>query len=132
MLQQAEIRVPIAISLGAIAGALSRYYLTLWLTNRLGFGFPYGTFLINISGCLIMGFFANLAMEKTALISPEVKLIVATGFLGAYTTFSTFGLDTVGLLQRGNWLAATGYFLGSTILGVISVQSGMIIARIFN
>ena len=56
MLQQVEIRIPIAISLGAIAGALSRYYLTLWLTNRLGFGFPYGTFLINISGCLIMGF----------------------------------------------------------------------------
>ena len=104
----------------------------MWLTNRLGFGFPYGTFFINISGCLAMGFFATLAMEKTALISPEVKLIVATGFLGAYTTFSTFGLDTVGLLQRGHWLAATGYFLGSTILGIISVQLGMIIARIFN
>ena len=132
MLQRAEIRVPIAISLGAIAGALSRYYLTLWLTNRLGFGFTYGTFFINISGCLAMGFFATLAMEKTALISPEVKLIVATGFLGAYTTFSTFGLDTVGLLQRGHWLAATGYFLGSTILGIISVLLGMMIARIFN
>ena len=132
MLQRAEIRVPIAISLGAIAGALSRYYLTLWLTNRLGFGFPYGTFFINISGCLAMGFFATLAMEKTALTSPEVKLIVATGFLGAYTTFSTFGLDTVGLLQRGHWLAATGYFLGSTILGIISVLLGMMIARIFN
>lgn len=132
MLQQVEIRIPIAISLGAIAGALSRYYLTLWFTNRWGFGFPYGTFFINISGCLIMGFFASLAMEKTVLISPEIKLIVATGFLGAYTTFSTFGLDTIGLLQSGNWLAATGYFFGSTILGVISVQLGMIIARIFN
>ena len=64
MLQRAEIRVPIAISLGAIAGALSRYYLTLWLTNRLGFGFPYVTFFINISGCLAMGFFATLAMKK--------------------------------------------------------------------
>ena len=127
-----NLRTPIAISLGAIVGALSRYYLTLWFTNRFGSGFPYGTFFINISGCLAMGFFATLAMEKTVLISPEIKLIVATGFLGAYTTFSTFGLDTVGLLQRGNWLAATGYFFGSTILGVISVQLGMIIARIFN
>jgi CrcB protein len=79
-----------------------------------------------------MGFFATLAMEKTAMISPEIKLIVATGFLGAYTTFSTFGLDTVGLLQRGNWLAAAGYFSGSTILGIISVQLGMIIARMLN
>ena len=127
-----NLRTPIAISLGAIVGALSRYYLTLWFTNRFGFGFPYGTFFINISGCLAMGFFATLAMEKTALISPEVKLIVATGFLGAYTTFSTFGLDTVGLLQRGNWLAAAGYFSGSTILGIISVQLGMIIARMLN
>ncbi|MBS3030627.1 MAG: fluoride efflux transporter CrcB [Dolichospermum sp. DET50] len=132
MLQQAEIRIPIAISLGAIAGALSRYYLTLWFTNRLGFAFPYGTFFINISGCLAMGFFTTLAMEKTAMIAPEIKLIIATGFLGAYTTFSTFGLDTVGLLQRGHWLAGTGYFIGSTILGIISVQLGMIIARLFN
>ncbi|MBD2444175.1 fluoride efflux transporter CrcB [Dolichospermum sp. FACHB-1091] len=132
MLQQEEIRIPIAISLGAIAGALSRYYLTLWFTNRFGFAFPYGTFFINVSGCLGMGFFATLAMEKTALISPEIKLIVATGFLGAYTTFSTFGLDTVGLLQRGNWLSATSYLLGSIMLGIISVQLGMIIARIFN
>jgi CrcB protein len=132
MLQQAEIRVPIAISLGAIAGALSRYYLTLWFTNRFGFAFPYGTFFINISGCLATGFFVTLAMEKTVMISSEIKLIVATGFLGAYTTFSTFGLDTVSLLQRGHWLTATGYFLGSTILGIISIQLGMIIARIFN
>ena len=66
------------------------------------------------------------------MISPEIKLIVATGFLGAYTTFSTFGLDTVGLLQRCHWLAAAGYFSGSSILGIISVQLGMIIARMFN
>jgi CrcB protein len=132
MSQNPTLRVPIAISLGAIAGALMRYYLTICFINSFGFSFPYGTFFINISGCLAMGFFATLAMEKTAIISPEIKLIVTTGFLGAYTTFSTFGLDTVGLLQRGHWLAATGYFLGSTILGIISVQLGMIIARIFN
>ncbi|MFM7407474.1 MAG: fluoride efflux transporter CrcB [Cuspidothrix sp.] len=132
MSQNPTLRIPLAISFGAIAGALTRYYLTAWFTNRFGLSFPYGTFFINITGCLAMGFFATLAMEKTAIISQEIKLIVATGFLGAYTTFSTFGLDTVGLLQRGDWLTATGYFLGSTILGIISVQLGIIIARILN
>lgn len=132
MLENPTLRVPIAISLGAIAGALSRYYLTIWFTKHFGFSFPYGTFFINITGCFAMGFFATLAMQKTVFISPEIKLIVTTGFLGAYTTFSTFGLDTVGLLQGGHWLSATVYFLGSTILGIISVQLGLMIARMWN
>lgn len=78
------------------------------------------------------GFFRNFSYAKTVFISPEIKLIVTTGFLGAYTTFSTFGLDTVGLLQGGHWLSATVYFLGSTILGIISVQLGLMIARMWN
>ncbi|MFM7363546.1 MAG: fluoride efflux transporter CrcB [Cuspidothrix sp.] len=132
MSQNPTPRVPLAISLGAIAGALTRYYLTIWFINSFGFRFPYGTFFINITGCLAMGFFATLAIQKTAIITPEIKLIFATGFLGAYTTFSTFGLDTVALLQGGHWSAAAGYFFGSTILGIISVQLGIIIARLLN
>ncbi|BAZ29755.1 CrcB protein [Cylindrospermum sp. NIES-4074] len=131
MLQQTEIRHAIAISFGAIAGALSRYYLTLWFTNRFGISFPYGTFFINLSGCLAMGFFATLAVDKVQLISPEVRLMVATGFLGAYTTFSTYGLDSINLLRSTNLLTATGYWAGSAILGVIGVQLGVILARFF-
>ncbi|MBW4607615.1 MAG: fluoride efflux transporter CrcB [Hassallia sp. WJT32-NPBG1] len=128
---QAEIRNPIAISLGAIAGALSRYYLTLWFSDRFGVNFPYGTFFINISGCFAMGFFATFALNHVAIISPEVRLLVATGFLGAYTTFSTYGLDTVGLLRNSTMLTATFYWAGSAILGIISVQLGVILARLW-
>lgn len=126
---QAEIRNPIAISLGAIAGALSRYYLTLWFSDRFGVSFPYGTFFINISGCFAMGFFATFALNHVTIISPEVRLLVATGFLGAYTTFSTYGLDTVGLLRNSTMLTATFYWAGSAILGIISVQLGVILAK---
>jgi CrcB protein len=127
---QAEIRNPIAISLGAIAGALSRYYLTLWFSDRFGVSFPYGTFFINISGCFAMGFFATFALNHVTIISTEVRLLVATGFLGAYTTFSTYGLDTVALL-RNNIFTATFYWAGSAILGIISVQLGVILARLW-
>jgi fluoride exporter len=129
MIQQAEIRNCIAISLGAITGALSRYYLTLWFSDRFGVSFPYGTFFINISGCFAIGFFATSALNNMTIISPEVRLLVATGFLGAYTTFSTYALDTVGLLRNSTMLTATLYWAGSAMLGIISVQLGVIVAR---
>jgi fluoride exporter len=131
LMQQSAIRNPIAVSMGAIAGALSRYYLTLWFAQRFGSSFPYGTFFINLSGCLAMGFFATLAVEKVAIISPEIRLLVATGFLGAYTTFSTYGLDTISLLRNSSLLTTTLYWSGSAILGIISIQLGVIFAKLW-
>ena len=128
MLQKPEISHPIVISLGAIAGALSRYYLTLWFAQRFGIDFPYGTFFINLTGCFAMGFFATLALQRVDLISPEVRLLVAVGFLGSYTTFSTYGLDSVLLLRRS--AAAGFYWLGSAVLGIICVQLGIMLARL--
>lgn len=131
VLQQPTIRNPIAVSLGAIAGALSRYYLSLWFAQRFGTSFPYGTFFINISGCLAMGFFFTLALERVAIISPELRLLVAVGFLGAYTTFSTYALDTVTLVDNQNFILAGSYLAGSAILGIISIQLGVILARLW-
>lgn len=131
MLQDPNLRYPIAISLGAIAGALSRYYITLWFAERFGISFPYGTFFINLSGCLIMGFFTTLAVEKMAIISPEIRLMVATGFLGAYTTFSTYGLDTINLLRSRSFFLAVSYWAGSAVLGIISVQLGVVLAKLW-
>jgi fluoride exporter len=131
MLQDPNLRQSLAISFGAIAGALSRYYLTLLFAARFGTNFPYGTFFINLSGCLGMGFFTTLAVEKVAIISPELRLMVTTGFLGAYTTFSTYGLESLALMRNGNLLTASGYWLSSAILGVLSVQLGVILARFF-
>ncbi len=130
MLQDPILRNSLAVSLGAVAGALSRYYLTLWFTHRFGISFPYGTFFINLSGCFAMGFFYTFALNKVAIISLEVRLLVATGFLGAYTTFSTYGLETIALLHNSSLTTATFYWAGSAILGIISVQLGAILARL--
>lgn len=130
MLQDPNLRAPIAISLGAIAGALSRYYLTLWFAQRFGTAFPYGTLFINLTGCLIMGFFVTFSLERVAIISPDVRLMVTTGFLGAYTTFSTYGLESNNLLGERNFPAFSFYWAGSAILGLICVQLGVILARL--
>jgi CrcB protein len=129
MLLDPNIRNPIAISLGAIAGALSRYYLTLWFAKTFGTAFPYGTFFINLSGCFGMGCFVTVALERVVTIPPEVRLMITTGFLGAYTTFSTYGLETVTLLRDRNVPAVSLYWAGSAILGILSVQLGVILAR---
>ena len=122
------VRAPVAVSLGAIAGALSRYYLTLFFAQWLGTGFPYGTFLINLTGALVMGFFVTLTLERT-ITSPDLRLLVSVGFLGSYTTFSTYALDTSVLLQAGNKGLALFYWLGSASLGFMSLEIGNFLAR---
>ncbi len=122
------IRAPLAVSFGAIPGALSRYYLTLLFAHWLGSRFPYGTFVINLSGALVMGFFFTLALERT-VIPPDLRLLIATGFLGSYTTFSTYTLDTATLLRTGNQGAALSYWASSAVLGVLSLEVGSFLAR---
>lgn len=122
------IRAPIAISFGAMPGALSRYYLTQLFTEWLGSSFPYGTFVINLSGSLLMGFFATLALERT-VISPDLRLMIAIGFLGSYTTFSTEALDTINLLWKESAGTALLYWVGSAILGVLSLKIGSFLAK---
>ena len=122
------IRNPVAVSLGAISGALCRYYLNLWFVERFGVGFPYGTFFINVTGCFLMGL-VFMATESAIAISPEVKLLVATGFLGSYTTFSTYGLDTVSLIEAKGVIPALIYGVGSAVIGIISVKLGIELVR---
>lgn len=122
------IRVPLAISLGAIAGALSRYYLTLGVNQWLGTAFPFGTFCINLSGALIMGFFATLAVEGR-IRSPDLRLVIAVGFLGSYTTFSSYQLEAEKLLTIGQWGLTGLYWIGSAILGVACLELGAYLAR---
>lgn len=122
------VRAPLAVSLGAIPGALSRYYMNLLVTQWLGSSFPYGTFAINMSGCLVMGFFATLALERI-VISPDLRLLIAVGFLGSYTTFSTETLDTDTLLWQGSKATALFYWAGSAVLGVVSLEVGSFLAR---
>lgn len=127
----AAIRNPVAISLGAISGALSRYYLSLWFVQRFGVAFPYGTFFVNISGCFLMGLIFTLATETVITITPEVRLLIATGFLGSYTTFSTYALDTVILFSAKRFVLGLIYWAGSAIVGIVSVKLGMELVRLF-
>ena len=122
------IRSPLAISFGAIAGALSRYYLTLGFNQWLGTAFPFGTFVINLTGALVMGFFITLVLERIE-ISPDLRLLIAVGFLGSYTTFSTYELDAKKLLAGGRWEIASLYWIGSAILGVLCLELGSFLAR---
>lgn len=123
-----NIRAPLAISFGAIPGALSRYYLTIFLAKWLGPSFPYGTFAINITGAFIMGLFTTLAVERS-IVAPDIRLLIATGFLGSYTTFSTYALDTSMLLRQGSFGYGLFYWVGSATLGVVGLEIGSEIAR---
>jgi fluoride exporter len=123
-----ELRIPIAIALGAIPGALSRYYLTRFCVQWFGVKFPYGTFLINLSGALLMGFVTTLLLQK-AIASPDLRAFISIGFLGAYTTCSTYALETAVLLRSGHWWRALFYWGGSAVLGVISLELGSTLAR---
>lgn len=120
----------LAISLGAVPGALSRYYLTVLFAQWFGIAFPYGTFVINLSGSLLMGFFTTLALERV-ITSPDLQLLITTGFLGSYTTFSTYTLDTSALLRSGSRAKAFGYWAGSFVFGGICFEIGIALARIF-
>jgi CrcB protein len=122
------IRASIAISLGAIPGALSRYYLTVLLARWFGTAFPFGTFFINLTGAGLMGFFATLT-SRQANPSPDLHLLIAVGFLGAYTTFSTYALDTSNLLRTKDYRTALFYWAGSPILGFLCLELGVFLAK---
>ena len=123
-----NLRAPLAICLGAVPGALSRYYLTQLCAQWFGTRFPYGTFLINLSGALLMGFFVTLTLER-AISSPELRLLVAVGFLGSYTTFSTYALDTSVLMRSNNYGSGLFYWLGSAVFGFVGLELGNLLAR---
>ncbi|MBD2208073.1 fluoride efflux transporter CrcB [Calothrix sp. FACHB-1219] len=119
----------LAIALGAIPGAVSRYYLTEFCKRYLGTNFPYGTFIINFTGCLIMGFCFTLFQGIKGFPS-EIDLLIRTGFLGAYTTFSTYGYDTLTLWSNRQQGATIFYWAGSAILAVVGIILGNNLAQI--
>jgi CrcB protein len=120
----------LVISLGGILGANARYLLGAWIAERYGTSFPYGTLVINISGSFVIGLFLTLIAERFVL-HPNWRLFFAVGFLGAYTTFSTFSYESVVLLQNGAWRLGLVNMVGSVVLGPIAVVMGMVVARLF-
>jgi fluoride exporter len=113
----------LAVALGAAIGANLRYILAIWAAHRLGTAWPYGTFLINVLGCLAIGALLTLAATRVPLSEP-VRLLLVTGLLGGFTTFSSFGYETYSLIATGNWLGAALYIGASVIVGLLAVFLG--------
>ena len=116
------------IGLGGILGANARYLLSTWAADRFGTAFPYGTFGINVSGSLLTGVVLTIALDRLST-DPALRLFLGTGFLGAFTTFSTFTYETVALLRQGDVRPALTNALGSTVLGVSGCTSGILLAE---
>ncbi|EFO80665.1 CrcB protein [Oscillochloris trichoides DG-6] len=118
-----------AIAIGAALGANLRYVISVWASQRLGASFPYGTLMINLLGCFLIGVILSLANNRLQLSEP-MRLFLVTGLLGGFTTFSSFGYETYSLINSGNWLAAIMYASTSMIVGLIAVFVGVGVGRI--
>jgi len=125
-----DIGIPLVIATGAVLGALSRFYITEWSKAKFGTKFPYATFGINLTGCLGIGFFFMISKGITGYPT-ELDLLIRTGFLGSYTTFSTYSFDTLTLWRSKQRGATAFYWAGSAILGLGAVLLGIAIAKLF-
>ena len=119
------------IALGSAVGGNLRYWLGRWIDARpWAAGLPWGTFVINVTGSLLLGFFAVWLLEKPAVARREVYLLLGTGFCGGYTTFSTFEWETYQLVRGGNWPAALANVFGSVAVGFLGVFLGVLAAHL--
>lgn len=125
-------RTAFAISLGAIVGANARYAVVTFVSAQFGESFAYiGTLSVNVIGCFIIALFLTVTEQRFSNLPPEVRLLVVTGFCGAFTTFSTYGLDTVALANDRNLLLAMSYWAGSPIVGMAAVLLGVAAGRLW-
>jgi CrcB protein len=111
------------IAVAGAAGTLCRYALGRWIMTATGESFPWGTFAVNVLGCFIIGLVAA-AIEKGELLSPTIRLALIVGFLGGFTTFSSFALESFALAKDGLRLGAAGYFVLTNAVGLVAVWAG--------
>src|SRR5690348_14217306 len=116
------------IGVGAFLGANVRFWVTTLFSSWLGLSFPYGTLFINISGSFLLGFVLTLIGNRL-VADPTLRLLLGTGFLGGYTTFSTFSYDTIILLERGDLLPAATNAAASLLGSLVAAYLGIVVAR---
>lgn len=119
----------LAIAVGAAVGANLRYLVSLWSAQRFGTGFPYGTLIINVLGSLLIGVVLALITGRLT-IGDSLRLLLVTGVLGGFTTFSTFSYEAYALITAGSWLLAALYLALSVGLGLAAVVLGVALARL--
>lgn len=118
------------IAIFGALGTLARYGLQGIVQIKMGSTFPYGTLLINLTGCFLLGLIGQITLNRT-IVSPEVRMAIAIGFFGGYTTFSSFGWETAKMLESGEWLRATTYVAASVVFGLLLSVAGIRLAYRF-
>ncbi len=116
------------ISLGAVLGANARYFLSRWTARHADPTFPYGTLLINMSGSFVLGFFMIWTTERV-LADPRWRLLIAIGFCGSYTTFSSYAFETMAYFEQGHWTLLAANFMANNLLSLAAVLGGAMLAR---
>jgi fluoride exporter len=116
------------IALGGSAGAIARYWIGVTVAGRMGTKFPYGTFVINISACIIIGFFLTFLSSRAGM-NPAWRYLIPVGFVGAYSTFSTYEWETFSSIRTGAFFIASLYALASLFLGLVAIWCGVLIAE---
>jgi CrcB protein len=117
------------IAFGGALGSMARYWVGSAIANRVGTRFPYGTLIINVIACAIIGFSLTILSRRTGL-NPSWRFMVPVGFIGAFSTFSTYEWETLSTIRNGAFLLAIVYAAGSLILGLAAVWGGAILAEI--
>ena len=116
------------ISLGAVIGANARYFFSRWVARHMDAAFPFGTLLINVTGSLVLGFFMIWTTERV-LADPRWRLLIAIGFCGSYTTFSSYAFETFAYFEQGHWTLLAANFIANNLLCLAAVLAGAALAR---
>ena len=119
------------VGIGGFVGATARYALGRWVADRSSAAFPYGTFVINLTGAFLIGVVLTLLTERL-VADPRWRLLLVVGVLGGYTTFSSYAYETVALAERGEWGGVAVYVLGSNALCLVACAAGIALARRFS
>lgn len=122
-------RILFLIGTGGLIGSIVRYLVASYFTKVFPSAFPYGTFVVNIIGCLIIGVVFGLS-ERFSWLTPEWRFFLATGICGGFTTFSSFAYENIKLIQEGNFLVFAGYSIASFALGLLAVFIGLTLTKI--
>ena len=117
------------ISIGAVLGANLRYWVGDWAAQRFGSSFPYGTLLINLTGSFLLGLIVSMSMENF-IIDPRLRLLLTIGFLGSYTTFSTYAYESIAFISQGQWGLGLFNLLGSSLLGALCAVLGIWLGKV--